>query len=440
MKHLKKIIVALVALLCVALCCLTGCAQEDSNLEKMDLLKQALQVIEQNYIGEMDIDRLDFYAARAVLDNLDDFTYLTDSLYSKTSSATIGIHVKITPYNEYFVEYVVPSSPADTVFDDGFHLQRGDEIYAVTNSNYLDDEGQPVRYRLRGLDSSAYATFVSGDEETTLTLGVYRNGLYVGDYLYTKAQQYLPRAYYIGDVYGAESDVGYIRLMGFSNVEVTENNTHVVHSSAEDFDRCMQQFMADGKKKLVLDLRGNGGGDVKLLAQVAAYFVPLGDKEYVNIMQLEYAKTNQIVNVSVQKYKEDQDSEGVERYIPDLPLVILCNSSTASAAECLIGACRAYHPNTTVIGTKTYGKGVFQRTGITLYDTSSSSEDTGILDRYYVVMVSGYYYVIDPSVEGGRYCVHNAPLSPDISITPGYEIGDLAQDPEMVQAKTLLEP
>ena len=431
MKHRTLILfLSLIIVLCLALSA-TGCDQTVTRpIEQMDMLQNALAVINRFYIDDMDIDHLDYVAATSIIESLDDFSYVTDSIYSQGSNSNIGLQLKTTPYNEYFVDMITPGLPCDHVFEDGFRLTRGDELYGVTNSTILDDDGNPIYYRLRGVNNSAYASYVTGGEGTTLTFTIYRNGQYVGEYAYTKVHSYMPRAYYIGDLYGADSPIGYIRLLGFSNVETEENGKTVLHSAADDFAACMADFTRDGKKKLILDLRGNGGGDVDLLTQIASYFVPIAEgEERTEILQLEYSKLDQVVHKYVEK----------DNYIADLPLVILCNQYTASAAEVLIGACRAYHPNTTVVGTHTYGKGVFQRTGITLEDDNAASRYTGVETQYYVVLVCGYYYIVDPAKPNGRYRIHKDPLQPDITITPDEAPQALIDDVEMIQAKAVLD-
>ena len=396
-------------------------------IERMDMLQNALAVIDRFYIENADIDQLDYVAATAIISSLDDFSYVSDTVYSTGSSSNIGLSVHVTDYNEYYVDMVTPGLPADHRFEDGFHLERGDELYGVTNSNIVDDNGQPIYYRLRGVNRTAYSTYTAGGDDTTLTFTVYRDGQRIGDYAYTKVPSYMPRAYYIGDVYGDDSNVGYIRLLSFSNTKTEEDGKTVLHSAADDFAACMEQFARDGMTKLVLDLRGNGGGDVQLLASVASYFVPVQNGR-TDILQLEYTKTDNTVHV----YVEDNN------YIPNLPLVILCNQHTASAAEALIGACRAYRApkDTVVIGTQTFGKNVFQRTGITLEDENDATRYTGVDRQYYVTLVCGYYYIVDPNHPDGRY---KAPLTPDIAITPAEAPDELTQDPEMIAANEALQ-
>lgn len=392
--------------------CLVGCVQQPVSMEGFDMLQAALNLIDSDYLGELDIDKADYLAASAVLNGLDDYTYLKDYQIASAASASLGMMTLNTRYNDHFVDYVYPNTPADHTFEDGFHLMRGDEIYAVN--------GQ----RVRGLSSSYMSEYMAGDAGTELCLSIWRDGKYVGDYTYVKASQYLPRAFYIADLYEDGTNVGYIHLNDFSQVKTEDGK---VHRASDDFAVCMDRAAADGVKKLVLDLRNNGGGSTDILSEIASYFVPLDEGKPRNIMQLEYQKTGEKWNVSV----------SLDNYVEGLELVIICNGNTASAAECLIGACRAFHPNTTVIGQPTHGKGVFQQSSVPIEDHTRFNEDT-FPDQYYVVLVSGYYYIFDPAVEGGRYCIHENPLQPDYVTADEETVGKLWQDAELLKAKELL--
>ncbi len=404
-----------ITIICLVLCLSLGIActacqpkATDNAWDQLDMLQQALTIIDNNYMDGLDLDYVDYTAAMAVLNNLDPFTGVTTTAVSAASSAGIGISIKSTRYNEYFVNDIFAGFPAAQPQEDGFVLQRGDEIYAV-NGN-----------RLRGLSATYYNQYLQGDAGTPLALTIVRDGVEVGTYTYTKQEGRFPHAIYHGNVFGDDSNIGYIRLLDF---DITQDKDGNRHSADQDFDLCMQQLAQDNSSRLILDLRGNGGGSTTVLSSIASYFVPMTDDKPVTIMQLQYAKTNNIVNVNVDK----------DNYIPNLELVILCDGGSASAAEALIGACRAYHPHTTVIGMPTYGKGVFQQTAIPITDNTAQSAST-FPDKYYVVMVSGYYYIMDPAHEDGRYCIHGNPLQPDIDVTPAATIGALSQDPELQAA------
>ncbi|MBO4535437.1 MAG: PDZ domain-containing protein [Clostridia bacterium] len=401
------IVLALVATVALA----AGCYQTpQGDLSQYDMLKQVVGIIEEQYGGLYDVDAADVILSQALVDSLDKFSYLSDGAYTQASNANIGFTTTRTIYNEYFVISIAPGMPADDTFEDGFHLERGDEIYAI-NGN-----------RIRGLGSSYWSAYSAGGVGTQVTLTIYRDGVLMGDYTYTKVEQVIPRVYYVKDVYADGSEIGYIKLTSFALYQTPDGK---VLSPVTEFDAAMAQFHEDDQKGLVLDLRGNGGGSVSVLGNIASYFVPHEGTEGIPVLELEYAKTGEIY---VQK------AAGHD-YV-DVPITLLVDGNTASAAEALVGACRAYNPHATVIGSDTYGKGVFQSTGIKVKDHTKESETT-FEDTYYLVLVAGYYYIVDPSVEGGRYNIHEHPLSPDIPATTE-TYGALTDDAEMIAAQAWL--
>lgn len=390
---------------------LVGCEKTyEGDLSQYDMLRQVVGIIEEQYGGLYDVDAADVAISQALVESLDKFSYISDGAYTQASNANVGFTTSRSIYNEYFVISIAEGMPADTTFEDGFHMARGDEIYAI-NGN-----------RIRGLGSAYWSAYSAGDVGTQLTLTIYRDGVLMGDYTYTKVEKVIPRVYYVQDVYEDGSEIAYIKLTSFALYQTPDGK---VLSPADEFAEAMNRLAEDEQKGLVLDLRGNGGGSVSVLGKIASYFVPHTGDEKVPILELEYAKTGEIYT---------QNATGHD-YV-DIPVTILVDGNTASAAEALTGACRAYNPHTIVIGTDTYGKGVFQSTGIKIKDHTKESEDS-FEDTYYLVLVAGYYYIVDPAVESGRYNIHEHPLSPDVQAETTV-FGPLNEDEEMVQARAWL--
>lgn len=414
---MKKINCCLVVMVIVTLL-LTSCVganngQTDNEwANDFDLVGKVLNYVQNNYISDIDIDDLDVTLAAALVSALDDFSYLTENAISLSSNVGIGMYLSITKYHEYIVTYVQDGMPAAEVKEDGFALQRGDFIYAVNGE------------RVEGRNNTFFSEVSSGGEGTELVLTIKRNGQIVGDYSYTKRVGNVKKAYYQGDVFDDMEEVGYIRLTGFTKTQLPDGS---IDNASDDFDDCIKQFREDGKSALILDLRGNSGGSSDILSHIASYFVPLDNGNPRAFLCLEYAKSGKRIDVSVSE----------DNYI-DVPLIILTDGNTASAAEALTGACRAYNSNnTTIIGTSTFGKGVFQSTGNKVTDKTANSDET-FEDSYYIVLVAGYYYIYDPSYEGGRYNIHNNPIVPDIEIKDSLISSNLAEEPEIAKAKEIL--
>ena len=126
--------------------------------------------------------------------------------------------------------------------------------------------------------------------------------------------------------------------------------------SPELFRNALQQFVLSGDKKLILDLRGNPGGYLDAAWDMASYFIPAGK----TIVTEDFGK-----NGSPQVYR----SKGYAGLPSNIPMVVLVDAGSASAAEILAGALHEQGV-ATLVGTKTFGKGVVQELVPITSDTS----------------------------------------------------------------------
>jgi carboxyl-terminal processing protease len=146
------------------------------------------------------------------------------------------------------------------------------------------------------------------------------------------------------------TDTAYIRLTQFNG------------NADKEFDKAMSQFKADGKKNLVLDLRGNGGGYLDIAQEIAKYFCKTATQNKPIIAVANYGEYNE-------KFKA-KGNEYYEYFSNDSKICVLADSSSASASECLLGCMLDY--GTISYGdiclsfrdgvAKTYGKGIMQTT------------------------------------------------------------------------------
>lgn len=147
-----------------------------------------------------------------------------------------------------------------------------------------------------------------------------------------------------------DDDTAYIRLVRFTG------------NSAAEFRSAMHKFKEDGKKNLVLDLRGNGGGYMDILQEIAKYFCKetTSAKPLVAIADYGGKRENFFAYGNVYGQYFAKESR----------ICVLADADTASAAECLIGCMLDY--GTISYGdicltdrngvAKTYGKGIMQTT------------------------------------------------------------------------------
>lgn len=141
-------------------------------------------------------------------------------------------------------------------------------------------------------------------------------------------------------------------------IHLTEFNGE---ASAE-FIKAMKQFRADGMKNLVLDLRGNGGGYLRIMQDIAAYFCKNSKDKKPLVAVADYGKQKQGFRASGNYYWDYFDA--------DSRICVLADNESASASECLIGSMIDYGAIsyadiclTERSGEiKTFGKGIMQST------------------------------------------------------------------------------
>jgi carboxyl-terminal processing protease len=200
-------------------------------------------------------------------------------------------------------------------------LTRGDQIVAVGSQS------------LAGTNPTANGTratkLIKGTAGTDVTIKVLR-----GTHTLTKT---LTRANVIVPVASSRlltyhgTKVGYVDLSQFAPGAGAEVRAQV------------QTMLHKGAQAMILDLRDNGGGLVEEAVKTASIFVPSGTIVSTRgraVAPQVYMATGDAISTSI-------------------PLVVLVNRDTASAAEIVTGALKD-HGRATVVGTRTYGKGVFQ--------------------------------------------------------------------------------
>ena len=175
-----------------------------------------------------------------------------------------------------------------------------------------------------------------------------------------------------------------------------DNNTGtMVQNFAKDFS-------SKGIKKVILDLRGNGGGYVSAAEDLLSLWL---DGERVLIQ-----KSKHFGNTS-------NSSSSGKAILKDMKTIVLVNGSSASASEIVAGALQDYG-KATIVGENTYGKGVVQN----LYDLSNGT----VLK----VTTAEWYTPNDRSINGEG-------IVPDIEVERSYEDINSMRDPQLKKAKEL---
>ncbi len=299
------------------------------NLNIDSYIKKIRTLIDKNYLWKSDIkeqELKDSAIAGYVKGLGDKYTeYIPASEMEKFKEDILGSYTGIGIYmavdessKKIIVLMPIEGSPAEKV-----GIQSGDIIISVDGVEYGYE------------DLNIIADKIKGEEGTTVKLVIERDGKQLNYEIKRKKIE-------INSLTSKmlESSIGYIKLPSFDT------------DTSKKFKEKADELINKGAKSLIIDLRNNGGGIVDEATAIADYFLDKG-------------KT--IMTTKDNKQKEERTlTKEEEKYT--IPVVILINENTASASEILTGALKD-NERATVIGTKSYGKGVIQ-TVITLSDGS----------------------------------------------------------------------
>lgn len=165
-----------------------------------------------------------------------------------------------------------------------------------------------------------------------------------------------------------------------------------------------KEFADKGINKVILDLRGNGGGYVSAAKDLLSLWI---DGDTILIQKSKHLKDSNL---------EEKSNSG-KAILKDMKTIILVNGSSASASEITAGALQDYG-KATIVGEKTYGKGVVQN----LYNLSG-----GALLK---VTTAEWYTPNDRSINGEG-------ITPDVEVKRSYEDINAMRDPQLDKAKKM---
>lgn len=291
----------------------------DGNVKLIAELQKIQQAIDKYYLNDIDEDALIEGAVAGYVDALGDkYTeYIgADDMLEYTAEILgnyKGIGVYITKNIEKnLVEVItpIPESPAEKA-----GIKPGDFIKRINGKEYTGEELTEVSTALKSgeIGDKINIEILRGEENLEIQVSLEEVNLN-------------PLSAEV-----LENDIGYINLPSFDE------------DSAKKFKEKFDEINSKGIKSLILDLRDNGGGLVEEALTIADYFTDKGSNLLVTV--------NKNGKESIRTAKKDP--------IINIPVVVLVNGGTASASEILTGALKDLK-KATIVGTKTYGKGVIQ--------------------------------------------------------------------------------
>ena len=192
-------------------------------------------------------------------------------------------------------------------------LRTGDRIVQVDGTDVTDK------------DLSSAVALVKGEKGTSVTLKVVRDAQTI-EYTVIRDEVEIQTVSYAM----TEDYVGYIRIAQFEDV------------TARQFEAAVEDLKSQSVKGIVVDIRNNPGGLLTSVVSMLKYILPEG-----------------LIVYTEDKAGNRREYSGNDNQELDMPLAVLVNGNSASAAEIFAGAIQDYEKGT-IIGTQTYGKGIVQ--------------------------------------------------------------------------------
>lgn len=300
----------------------SGTADSVVNEETEKKLAAIEDVINEYYYqdADIDVDAMTEGMYAGMVNALGDpySVYYTEEEWDDLMRETEGIYYGIGAYlmldqntGAAKISGVIDNTPAQEA-----GLRADDLIYKV--------DGEMTQ----GLELSEIVARVKGEEGTTVHLTIYREG--EADYLEIDVERRKIESPTV-NYEMLENDIGYIQITEFDDV------------TTDQFTEALSTVKGSGAKGLILDLRGNPGGSLSVVVDIAREILPKG-----------------VIVYTEDKYGERDEYNCDGRKELDIPLVVLVNGNSASASEILAGAIKDYGKGT-LIGTTTFGKGIVQR-------------------------------------------------------------------------------
>lgn len=374
-------------------------AQKEKNhdfvvAKNMDVFTSIYKNLDMMYVDTLDADEVIGNGINAMLRSLDPYTeYYPESEVKELKNMLTGKYAgigSVVRYN-YQLGYTVINEPYEGMPAQEAGLKKGDIILSINDSTMKGKEVSYVSDRLRGEPGTSFILKVKRPS----TGKVMKVKL-------TRRTIQMPFLPYYGLLDGG---IGYINFNSFTD------------QCAKDVRRAFIDLKKQGARKLVFDLRNNGGGSVSEAVSIVNMFLP--KDKVVLTMKGKLQRANN-------EYKTT-----VEPIDTLMPIVVLVSGNTASAAEILSGSLQDYD-RAIILGTRTYGKGLVQAT----MDLPYNGQMKLTTSKYYIpsgrcVQALNYKHAKGGYVEhvpdsltkvfytaGGREVRDGGGVKPDVEVKP----------------------
>ena len=298
--------------------------------QSLELEYAVLSEIAQSYVDTVDFDKMIVAGVRAMLATLDPYTvYISEEegddfeLLTTGNYGGVGALIRKAPGEGVRIIEPYENSPAAK-----FGLQPGDTIIEIDGEPVYGETSEQSSGRMKGQPGTEVRfKVVKGRTKDTVDVVVTRERIHVSDVTYAGLYR---------------DSIGYIQLSGFTA------------NISEEFKDSVLKLKEAGAKRLVIDLRDNGGGVMDEAIDIVSLFVPKGtlvvsSKGRSPEMNREYRTTGSPVDTLI-------------------PILVMINGNSASASEITAGALQDLG-RATIAGERSFGKGLIQSVRPMLYNT-----------------------------------------------------------------------
>lgn len=295
----------------------------DFNMARsLEIQNNILKELVNGFVDSVSVEKLVNTGINAMLGSLDPYTeYIPEEdeqnieLLTTATYGGIGAIIKKLDTTGVIISQPYIGSPAVK-----YGLEPGDVILEIDGEDVMPLNAGECSSRMKGEPGTSVSFLVrKGRSGKTQQLEVVRERIHIPDVSYSGI---------------LKDTIGYIKIDGFTV------------NGSEDVRKAVVSLKEKGAKRLILDLRGNGGGLLDEAVEIVSLFVPKG-----TLIVTQKGRINVGADMEYRTKSEPVDTL--------IPLMVLVNSGSASSSEIVTGAVQDLDRGL-VAGTRTYGKGLVQ--------------------------------------------------------------------------------
>ena len=297
-------------------------AAQATAYEQLQTFSGVLSHVRTNYVDSVDFGRLIHASIRGMLSSLDPHSYYTTRQefelrmrWDRGELAAPGLSLDDAD-RSVTVLGVEPGSPAAKA-----GVQAGDRLLSLNDSS------------VAGLGARALEVRLFGEKGSKIRMTLERGSVVEPDTFAVTLKRVLLEHHVVGAPRMVDQATGYVRLAQFTP------------PAPRELSAAVKKVRGMGAKQLILDLRGNAGGDIGAMVEIASAFLP----SKVEVFHTQGRKKTGFESVMTRDAGD----------FAKLPLIVLIDAGSASAAEMLAGSLQD-HDRALIVGRRSFGKALMQ--------------------------------------------------------------------------------